>query len=159
MTAKIVGVTEHNGLNEDMVGTNRADALPKSWEPQAVEADLYAQWVDKGYFTPKAESDKPPYSIVLPPPNVTGQLHMGHALDHTLIDSIIRRKRMQGYNTLWLPGADHAGIATQTKVEAHLKDTEGKTRWDYDRDDFISKVWEVEGKVRRHHSVADAGHR
>lgn len=129
-----------------MVGTNRADALPKSWEPQAVEADLYAQWVDKGYFTPKAESDKPPYSIVLPPPNVTGQLHMGHALDHTLIDSIIRRKRMQGYNTLWLPGADHAGIATQTKVEAHLKDTEGKTRWDYDRDDFISKVWEWKEK-------------
>ena len=79
---------------------------------------------------------------MLPPPNVTGQLHMGHALDHTLIDSIIRRKRMQGYATLWLPGADHAGIATQTKVEAKLKETEGKKRWDYEREEFIDKVWE-----------------
>lgn len=124
------------------VGTNRADALPKSWDPQSVEADLYAGWVKAGYFTPDASSDKPAYSIVLPPPNVTGQLHMGHALDHTLIDSIIRRKRMQGFATLWLPGADHAGIATQTKVEANLKETEGKTRWDYDREEFIAKVWE-----------------
>ena len=99
-------------------------------------------WVEKGYFTPDANSEAEPYSIVLPPPNVTGQLHMGHALDHTLIDSIIRRKRMQGYATLWLPGADHAGIATQTKVEAKLKETEGKKRWDYEREEFIGKVWE-----------------
>ena len=99
-------------------------------------------WVEKGYFTPDANSEAEPYSIVLPPPNVTGQLHMGHALDHTLIDSIIRRKRMQGYATLWLPGADHAGIATQTKVEAKLKETEGKKRWDYEREEFIDKVWE-----------------
>ncbi|MDV2431221.1 valine--tRNA ligase [Corynebacterium tuberculostearicum] len=128
--------------NEQLVGTNRADALPKSWEPQAVEKDLYEGWVEKGYFTPDANSEAEPYSIVLPPPNVTGQLHMGHALDHTLIDSIIRRKRMQGYATLWLPGADHAGIATQTKVEAKLKETEGKKRWDYEREEFIGKVWE-----------------
>jgi len=133
-------VTEQN--NEQLVGTNRADALPKSWEPQAVEKDLYEGWVEKGYFTPDANSEAEPYSIVLPPPNVTGQLHMGHALDHTLIDSIIRRKRMQGYATLWLPGADHAGIATQTKVEAKLKETEGKKRWDYEREEFIGKVWE-----------------
>jgi len=133
-------VTEQN--NEQLVGTNRADALPKSWEPQAVEKDLYEGWVEKGYFTPDANSEAEPYSIVLPPPNVTGQLHMGHALDHTLIDSIIRRKRMQGYATLWLPGADHAGIATQTKVEAKLKETEGKKRWDYEREEFIDKVWE-----------------
>jgi len=132
-------VTEQN--NEQLVGTNRADALPKSWEPQAVEKDLYEGWVEKGYFTPDANSEAEPYSIVLPPPNVTGQLHMGHALDHTLIDSIIRRKRMQGYATLWLPGADHAGIATQTKVEAKLKETEGKKRWDYEREEFIDKVW------------------
>nr|WP_282439218.1 valine--tRNA ligase [Corynebacterium kefirresidentii] len=116
--------------------------MPKSWEPQAVEKDLYEGWVEKGYFTPDAHSEAEPYSIVLPPPNVTGQLHMGHALDHTLIDSIIRRKRMQGYATLWLPGADHAGIATQTKVEAKLKETEGKKRWDYEREEFIDKVWE-----------------
>ena len=133
-------MTEQN--NEQLVGTNRADALPKSWEPQAVEKDLYEGWVEKGYFTPDANSEAEPYSIVLPPPNVTGQLHMGHALDHTLIDSIIRRKRMQGYATLWLPGADHAGIATQTKVEAKLKETEGKKRWDYEREEFIDKVWE-----------------
>lgn len=133
-------MTEQN--NEQLVGTNRADALPKSWEPQAVEKDLYEGWVEKGYFAPDANSEAEPYSIVLPPPNVTGQLHMGHALDHTLIDSIIRRKRMQGYATLWLPGADHAGIATQTKVEAKLKETEGKKRWDYEREEFIDKVWE-----------------
>ncbi|WP_049361640.1 valine--tRNA ligase [Corynebacterium aurimucosum] len=133
-------MTEQN--NEQLVGTNRADALPKSWEPQAVEKDLYEGWVEKGYFTPDAHSEAEPYSIVLPPPNVTGQLHMGHALDHTLIDSIIRRKRMQGYATLWLPGADHAGIATQTKVETKLKETEGKKRWDYEREEFIDKVWE-----------------
>jgi len=137
---RIGQVTEQN--NEQLVGTNRADALPKSWEPQAVEKDLYEGWVEKGYFTPDAHSEAEPYSIVLPPPNVTGQLHMGHALDHTLIDSIIRRKRMQGYATLWLPGADHAGIATQTKVEAKLKETEGKKRWDYEREEFIDKVWE-----------------
>ena len=140
MQGRIGQVTEQN--NEQLVGTNRADALPKSWEPQAVEKDLYEGWVEKGYFTPDANSEAEPYSIVLPPPNVTGQLHMGHALDHTLIDSIIRRKRMQGYATLWLPGADHAGIATQTKVEAKLKETEGKKRWDYKREEFIDKVWE-----------------
>lgn len=140
MQGRIGQVTEQN--NEQLVGTNRADALPKSWEPQAVEKDLYEGWVEKGYFTPDAHSEAEPYSIVLPPPNVTGQLHMGHALDHTLIDSIIRRKRMQGYATLWLPGADHAGIATQTKVEAKLNETEGKKRWDYEREEFIDKVWE-----------------
>ena len=140
MQGRIGQVTEQN--NEQLVGTNRADVLPKSWEPQAVEKDLYEGWVEKGYFTPDAHSEAEPYSIVLPPPNVTGQLHMGHALDHTLIDSIIRRKRMQGYATLWLPGADHAGIATQTKVEAKLKETEGKKRWDYEREEFIGKVWE-----------------
>ncbi|ERS57780.1 valyl-tRNA synthetase [Corynebacterium sp. KPL1814] len=137
---RIGRVTEQN--DEQLVGTNRADSLPKSWEPQAVEKDLYEGWVDRGYFTPDANSEAEGFSIVLPPPNVTGQLHMGHALDHTLIDSIIRRKRMQGYSTLWLPGADHAGIATQTKVEAKLKETEGKKRWDYEREEFIGKVWE-----------------
>ncbi|APT92063.1 valine--tRNA ligase [Corynebacterium phocae] len=131
--------TEQTG---QLVGTNRADLLPKAWEPQAVEKDLYEGWISSGYFNPDSNPEGKPFSIVLPPPNVTGQLHMGHALDHTLIDSIIRRKRMQGYSTLWVTGTDHAGIATQTKVEARLKETEGKTRWDYDREEFISKVWE-----------------
>ncbi len=121
---------------------NRADNLPKSWNPSEVEADLYQGWVDAGYFTADAGSDKPAYSIVLPPPNVTGQLHMGHALDHTLMDALARRKRMQGFEVLWLPGMDHAGIATQTKVEAQLKESEGKDRFDYGREEFVERVWE-----------------
>ena len=128
--------------NRDLVGTNRADALPKNWEPQQVEAGLYEGWVEAGYFEADPTSDKSAYSIVLPPPNVTGQLHMGHALDHTLMDSLIRRKRMQGFEVLWLPGMDHAGIATQTKVEAKLKAEEGKDRYDYGREEFFDKVWE-----------------
>ena len=116
--------------------------LPSKWEPKEYEAKLYESWVEKGYYTPDAHSAKPAFSVVLPPPNVTGQLHMGHALDHTLIDSIVRRKRMQGYEVLWLPGMDHAGIATQTKVEAKLQEEEGKRRWDYERDEFVDKVWE-----------------
>ena len=125
-----------------MAENNRADKLPKSWDPATVESALYQEWVDRGYFTADVNSPKPAFSIVLPPPNVTGQLHMGHALDHTLMDAIARRKRMQGYEVLWLPGMDHAGIATQSKVEARLKETEGKTRWDYSREEFIAKVWE-----------------
>lgn len=136
----MVRVTEQT--DGTTMGTDRSGALPKSWDPQAVEAELYQGWVDAGYFTADPDSDKPAYSIVLPPPNVTGQLHMGHALDHTLMDSLVRRKRMQGYEVLWLPGMDHAGIATQTKVEAMLKETEGKDRYDYGREEFIAKVWE-----------------
>ncbi|GGG72141.1 valine--tRNA ligase [Corynebacterium pelargi] len=115
--------------------------LPKSWVPQDHEADLYQSWVDAGYFTADASSSKPAFSIVLPPPNVTGQLHMGHALDHALMDAMVRRKRMQGFEVLWLPGMDHAGIATQSKVEAMLKEREGKSRWDYSREEFIEHVW------------------
>jgi len=140
-------VTESSATyNEQLIGVSRADALPKSWEPQDLEQGIYEEWVDKGYFTADPSSDKPAYSIVLPPPNVTGQLHMGHALDHTLMDSLVRRKRMQGYEVLWLPGMDHAGIATQTKVEAMLKETEGKDRYDYGREEFISRVWEWKEK-------------
>ena len=137
----IVRVTDQTE-GKIVTGTNRADALPKSWDPQSVEADLYQGWVDAGYFTADTASGKPAYSIVLPPPNVTGQLHMGHALDHTLMDVLVRRKRMQGYEVMWLPGMDHAGIATQTKVEAKLKEEEGKDRYDYGREEFIDRVWE-----------------
>ncbi|MCT1452698.1 valine--tRNA ligase [Corynebacterium sp. p3-SID1145] len=140
-------MTESSGkYNEQLIGVSRADALPKSWEPQDHEQGIYEDWVAKGYFTADPSSGKPAYSIVLPPPNVTGQLHMGHALDHTLMDSLVRRKRMQGYEVLWLPGMDHAGIATQTKVEAMLKETEGKDRYDYGREEFISRVWEWKEK-------------
>ncbi|MGV0801730.1 class I tRNA ligase family protein, partial [Mycolicibacterium elephantis] len=103
------------------------EALPKSWDPGAVESDLYEGWVRAGYFTADVNSAKPAYSIVLPPPNVTGSLHMGHALDHTLMDALTRRKRMQGYEVLWLPGMDHAGIATQSVVEKQLA-IDGKTK-------------------------------
>lgn len=135
----MVSVTEQTSENQS---TNRAEKLPKSWNPKAVEAELYQGWVDAGYFTADPESDRPGFSIVLPPPNVTGQLHMGHALDHTLMDGLARRKRMQGYEVLWLPGMDHAGIATQTRVEEMLRETEGRERDDYDREEFIAKVWE-----------------
>ncbi|MGE2733139.1 valine--tRNA ligase [Mycolicibacterium vaccae] len=117
------------------------DALPKSWDPGAVETGLYEGWVKAGYFTADPASAKPAYSIVLPPPNVTGSLHMGHALDHTLMDALTRRKRMQGFEVLWLPGMDHAGIATQTVVEKQLA-ADGKTKEDFGREKFVEKVWE-----------------
>ena len=136
--------------------SSRADALPKSWEPGAVESELYQGWVDAGYFTADPDSGKPAYSIVLPPPNVTGSLHMGHALDHTLMDALTRRRRMQGYEVLWLPGMDHAGIATQSVVEKQLA-ADGKTKEDFGREQFIEKVWDwkresggtIGGQMRR----------
>ena len=121
--------------------SSAADALPKAWDPAAAESEIYQRWVDAGYFTADAESGKPAYSIVLPPPNVTGSLHMGHALDHTLMDALTRRRRMQGYEVLWLPGMDHAGIATQTVVEKQLA-VDGKTKEDFGRELFILKVWD-----------------
>lgn len=127
-------------------GADRSHRLPAAWDPVAVEADLYSGWVDAGYFTANAHTTKPTFSMVVPPPNVTGQLHMGHALDHALMDHLARRKRMQGFEVLWLPGSDHAGIATQTKVEAHLKEIEGKDRFDYGREEFVSRVWEWKEK-------------
>jgi valyl-tRNA synthetase len=120
----------------------RADAeLPAQYSPAEVEARRYEDWVAAGYFTASAESAAPAFTIVIPPPNVTGSLHVGHALDHTLIDALIRRRRMQGYNTLWLPGMDHAGIATQNVVERELAG-EGLSRHDLGRDAFIDRVWQ-----------------
>ncbi|WP_375488147.1 valine--tRNA ligase [uncultured Mycobacterium sp.] len=118
-----------------------AEALPKSWDPGTVESTIYQGWVDAGYFTADPASAKPGYSIVLPPPNVTGSLHMGHALEHTLMDALTRRKRMQGYEVLWLPGTDHAGIATQSVVENQLA-LEGKTKERLGRERFIETVWQ-----------------
>lgn len=116
--------------------------LADRYNPQDVEATVYKQWEDKGYFKAQDQSTKPPFSIILPPPNVTGFLHLGHALDHTIQDLLIRWKRMSGYNTMWLPGTDHAGIATQTVVEKELKKTAGVTRHDLGREKFVEKVWE-----------------
>jgi valyl-tRNA synthetase len=115
--------------------------LPSQYSPADAEGPRYEQWEKAGYFTADASSDKPPFSIVIPPPNVTGFLHIGHALDHTLIDATIRRRRMQGYNTLWLPGMDHAGIATQNVVERELA-KEGLSRHDLGRDAFVERVWQ-----------------
>jgi valyl-tRNA synthetase len=115
--------------------------LPGAWDPAAEEAPMYDRWVAAGYFTADATSDKPPFSIVLPPPNVTGSLHMGHALNHTLMDAMSRRRRMQGYEVLWLPGMDHAGIATQNVVERQLAG-EGLSRHDLGREKFVERVWE-----------------
>jgi valyl-tRNA synthetase len=115
--------------------------LPAQYSPGDVESRRYEAWVAAGYFTPDAASAAPAYCIVIPPPNVTGSLHIGHALDHTLIDALVRRRRMQGYNALWLPGMDHAGIATQNAVERELA-KEGLSRHDLGRDGFIERVWQ-----------------
>ncbi|MFG3494125.1 valine--tRNA ligase [Streptomyces sp. NPDC047928] len=115
--------------------------LPTQYAPAEVEGALYERWVERGYFTADAKSGKPPYTIVIPPPNVTGSLHLGHAFQHTLMDALTRRKRMQGYEALWLPGMDHAGIATQNKVEQQLAE-EGKSRQDLGRDEFVQRVWQ-----------------
>ncbi|MEY2722623.1 MAG: hypothetical protein RIS57_530 [Actinomycetota bacterium] len=115
--------------------------LPSNFAPQDIEGALYEKWLKAGYFTADSKSDKPPFCIVIPPPNVTGSLHIGHALDHTLQDILIRMKRMKGFETLWLPGMDHAGIATQNVVERKLAE-QGKSRHDFTREEFVKKVWE-----------------
>jgi valyl-tRNA synthetase len=115
--------------------------LPPQYAPAEVEGRRYRLWEERGYFTADASSASPPFSIVIPPPNVTGSLHIGHALEHTLIDALIRRRRMQGYNTLWLPGMDHAGIATQNVVEHELA-REGLSRHDLGREAFVERVWQ-----------------
>ena len=115
--------------------------LPKVYDPQQVESRIYESWMEGGCFKAEPDPKKEPFSIVMPPPNVTGQLHMGHALDSTLQDILTRFKRMQGYSALWLPGVDHAGIATQIKVEEELRVKEGKTRYDLGREKFLERVW------------------
>ncbi len=115
--------------------------LPKTYDPKLVESQIYDMWLENDCFKAEPDPDKKPYSIVMPPPNVTGQLHMGHALDSTLQDILTRYKRMQGYSALWLPGTDHAGIATQIKVEEELRKNEGLTRYDLGREKFLERVW------------------
>ena len=116
--------------------------LAKTYAPREFEDRIYQNWCDKGYFTPDVNDGKPPFSVVIPPPNVTGQLHMGHALDETLQDILVRYKRMQGFSTLWVPGTDHAGIATQIKVEEQLRKNENLTRYDLGREKFLERVWD-----------------
>ena len=120
--------------------------LPKVYRPSEFEDRIYQNWCDKGYFTPDVTNNAEHFSVVIPPPNVTGQLHMGHALDETLQDILVRYKRMQGFNTLWIPGTDHAGIATQIKVEERLREEEGLTRYDLGRERFLERVWQWKDK-------------
>ena len=116
--------------------------LPKVYEPQQVENKIYTMWESNGYFKPQGKEGAKPFTIVMPPPNVTGQLHMGHAMDATLQDTLIRFKRMQGFDALWVPGTDHAGIATQIKVEEQLRKNEGLSRHDLGREKFLERVWD-----------------
>lgn len=135
----------------------------EGYNPGEIEAKWYDFWEKEGYFHQDPDSSREPYSIVMPPPNVTGQLHMGHALDNTLQDILIRFKRMSGYNVVWIPGTDHAGIATQVKVEEQLAKEEGKTRYDIGREEFLKRVWawkekygnRIEQQVRRLGSSCD----
>ncbi len=120
---------------------NEQKNLSTTYDPREFEERIYKTWEEKGYFKPSDDRTKTPFSIVIPPPNVTGKLHMGHALNDTLQDIIIRTKRMQGYNTLWVPGTDHAGIATQIKVEEELRVKEGLSRHDLGREEFLKRVW------------------
>lgn len=125
--------------------------LNKTYDPKEFESRLYDEWMEKGYFASKPNKDKKPFTIMMPPPNITGQLHMGHALDHTLQDVLIRWKRMQGCETLWLPGTDHASIATEVKVVERIKKEEGKNKYELGRDEFMKRAWawkeEFGGKI------------
>ena len=112
------------------------------YRPADVEQKWYSHWIEKGYFHAEVEPDKIPFSMVIPPPNVTGHLHLGHALDETLQDILVRWHRMMGHNAVWIPGTDHAGIATQVKVEEHLRETEGLSRYDLGREEFLKRVWD-----------------
>ncbi len=120
--------------------------IPKQYDPKQVEQRIYKMWCDGGYFHAERDPQKKPFTIVIPPPNVTGQLHLGHAFDETLQDTLIRYKRMKGFSALWLPGYDHAGIATQIKVEEQLRNNEGLTRFDLGREKFLERVWDWKNK-------------
>ena len=122
--------------------------LPSQYDHAAAQQKWYSFWEDRGYFHASADpADKrPPYTIVIPPPNVTGALHLGHALNNTLQDILIRMKRMQGFNTLWMPGTDHAGIATQAVVERRLFEEEKKTRHDLGREGLVKRIWDWKDK-------------
>jgi len=117
------------------------EELATRYEPASFEQRIYAMWEEGGYFTPEVDKERPKFSIVIPPPNVTGRLHIGHALVNTLQDIIVRWKRMSGFNTLWLPGTDHAGIATQMVVDRNLQ-KQGISRFDIGREKFVEKIWE-----------------
>ena len=113
--------------------------MAKSYDP-SIEEKIYQRWMENGYFHAEVDKDKEPFTIVIPPPNITGHLHMGHALDETMQDILIRWKRMQGYNTLWLPGTDHAAISTEVKIVDQMR-SEGLTKEDLGREGFLKRAW------------------
>ena len=115
--------------------------LEKTYDPAQVEKRTYQFWLDGGYFHAEVNPEKKPFTIVIPPPNITGKLHMGHALDNTLQDILIRMKRMQGYEALWMPGTDHASIATEVKIVENMR-AEGLSKDDVGRDGFLERAWE-----------------
>ncbi|MEG0371280.1 MAG: class I tRNA ligase family protein, partial [Clostridium sp.] len=125
--------------------------IAKNYNPKEFENRLYDKWIENKYFTPEVDESKKPYTIMMPPPNITGQLHMGHALDNTLQDILIRWKRMSGYSALWLPGTDHASIATEVRVEKELI-TKGYDKKQMGREAFLEKVWDwsdtYRGKIK-----------
>ena len=123
----------------------RIDNISKTFNPNEAEPRLYNEWLDKGYFKPSDDKTKTPFSIVMPPPNITGQLHMGHALDNTLQDILTRFKRMSGYATLWVPGTDHASIATEAKIVAQMRE-EGIFKEDLGREKFLERAWDWKAK-------------
>ena len=116
--------------------------LPSQYDHSTAQLKWYPFWEENGYFHADPTSEKPPFTIVIPPPNVTGALHLGHALNNTLQDILCRMKRMQGFNVLWMPGTDHAGIATQARVEKWIHEHEGKSRHDLGREGLVSRIWE-----------------
>ena len=128
---------------------NEMQNLATKYDPQVVEKGRYRKWLEQDLFKPSGDSKAKPYSIVIPPPNVTGKLHLGHAWDTTLQDMIIRQKRMQGFDTVWIPGMDHAGIATQAKVEEKLAEQD-ISRYDLGRENFIEQVWEWKEEYAEH---------
>ena len=123
--------------------------LPKTYNPKDFESRLYSKWVEDGLFKSKPNPNKKPFTIMLPPPNITGQLHMGHALDHTLQDILVRWKRMDGYETLWQPGTDHASIATEVKVVERIKEQEGKTKYELGREEFLKRAMDWRNEFGR----------
>src|SRR6266571_9537690 len=116
--------------------------IPKAYEPHAVEEKWYQFWLDQKCFVADPSSPKPAYSILIPPPNVTGQLHMGHVLNNTIQDVLARKARMDGKEVLWMPGTDHAGISTHVQVEKQIKKEEHKSRFDLGREEFLKRVWQ-----------------
>jgi len=134
-------ITENRNQGREIMTSNPASNMPSTYDASEVEGNIYSRWLSQNYFSPSAASDNPSYCIIMPPPNVTGELHLGHALEKSLEDALIRWRRMRGYHTLWLPGTDHAGIATQWAVERELA-AEGRNRHELGREQFVELVWE-----------------